>query len=315
MRNDDHSLSASELTELLSQDLIGSIDLAERPRADALWALATPEASIAVRRDIDVLAQGIVAMLPTDACAPSADHRERVVNAVMSAGSLAGSHGEGIDFDEERIDEELGVVAKIGMTAQAAPGWVVAPAQPTESISELTADDSLRLIPSRRVSRFWRAAALASASAAAILAIATIDVQNQVSQIEQLMARDSFISDLGSLLGGSLRNSLFDENVSHVLLTSPTSQSVAVLLVNPLDGRGHLVFENADKTDGRRLAVVLIDDTHSKITQLETISALAGLNSVPLDNLSIQPGQRLAIYDFASGKELLTTRTLDFLLA
>ncbi|MCA9279096.1 MAG: hypothetical protein H6815_14055 [Phycisphaeraceae bacterium] len=301
---DDSQLSQSELTELLSQDLMGCLDPSDRIRLHQAWSSLSPEQTANVRTEVDALAASIESMLP-EVEPLSPDFADRIVKAVLSAGELAGTSGELV------LDDQHDIVGQIGV-----PTLVESPLVQHAIAGQVDAsEEHLRLIPSRRVSRFWRAMALASISAAAILGVAILDVRSQVSQIEQLLARDSFINDLSSMLGGSLQTLLFEEGTEHIRLTSETYRnSDAVLLVHPETGKGQLIAEIGDITDGRKLAVVIIDGNKG-FTQLETFTAQVGLVSVQLENLKFEQGQRLAIYDLASGKEILTTRSLDFLLA
>ncbi len=131
-------MTTAELLQLAAADLIGLLDEAERARFDEAFVAADPAVQSTIRREQARTAESILATLPT--AEPPAYLRALVLERVLGSadGSVDGDDHPDAAPGQDRSDAMRDVIPFTG-----SPG---------------AAEDHWKDIPTRGVSRYWRAA-------------------------------------------------------------------------------------------------------------------------------------------------------------
>lgn len=258
-------MSTQELIENAVLDAMGLLDEDELAAFDRAFDSASPRVQAMVRREQARLSQ-LGRLLPD--VDPPAGLRAAVIEAVRQA-----------------MAEEL-----LGREAEREE-------QPVRSAV-------FKLIPSKRVTPLWRAAAIGSMAASVVLAVTMMQMSTQYDALKDAIAKNELLDQISSELGSSFAQDLvLNPRTRGVHFTPPSEESSfagqAAVWYNPDWGSVRLFCSRMVRQDGRRYSLAIVDEQGKVVEQLLAFEASGGLDAeqVPLNLASIPDNNaRLALF-------------------
>lgn len=130
------------------------------------------------------------------------------------------------------------------------------------------------MIPSRRVSPLWRAAALGMAAAAVVFGVTTLKFQFHLDEMRRQMQDSELLALVNTQFGPKVRDVLFSRDTKRVILTpAPSTKGQASIFLNP-EWTDALFFCRAISAPaGRTLKVAIIDGDNKIVRELATFTS------------------------------------------
>ena len=250
-------MKTHELLEAATLDALGLLDDNERAAFEAAFTAAPPALQAQIRREQSRLCtiEGILPVVQPDPAL-----RARVVASVSAAAREAAA--------------ELAAAS----TARPAP-FDAAPIPP--------------IMGTRRVSPLWRGAALGFATAAVVMAVATLQLHGRFSELQRQARSDALITEiLKTYSSRVLEDSLFDQRTTRVVLTAsdPAQQGKASVWLNPEWDHAQFYCLNLPARDGRTYRVVVLDDQNRVVNTLAEFNSNGGLMNRELPAQQVAAG-------------------------
>ncbi|GJM18114.1 MAG: hypothetical protein DHS20C14_03270 [Phycisphaeraceae bacterium] len=258
-----------ELIEQAVLDALGILDPSERDAFEASLAQASPEIKAQVREEQGRLLD-LEALLPDDA--PRPELRELVLAAVRAAVS----------------EEATPVVGRVG-------GAAVAARQPRATFR-----------PAKRVSRMWRAAAIAFGAAFVGMTAMTLEVNRMYSEAGSRALVDTLYEHLGA---DALNEMVFDPETQRVVLTSmtdSTSGPKAAVWHNPDWDSARLFVSQLRTEPGERLRLVVLDDAGNIVANVREFESSGEFTDLRV-KIDLGTERRFAICREGQNVPLLST--------
>ncbi|MCL4741957.1 MAG: hypothetical protein KJZ54_07100 [Phycisphaerales bacterium] len=262
-------MTTAELMELALLDVLALLDEEERSAFDRAFAAATPEVQAQVRREQTRLAR-IDALLP-DVEAP-VTLRARVLAAVRAAMMASASPGE------------------------AAALHLAQNARPVEH----------RLHGHRRrVTPWWRAAALGATAAAVVLGTLLVQLHSEYQRLENDLKRDALLSQLVETFGSRyVTDAIFDADTRRVAFRpdTPGSQGRAAVWYHPdWDSARFFVVDLPVSTPDTTYRLVVLDDQGNVVQDVAQFDFRGGLLHRDIPVQVAASGSRLGVLATAAG--------------
>lgn len=226
-------MNIRDLFELSQLDALGLLDEQERAAFDAAFLAAPPEIRAQLRREQ-------ARWVTTDFVGCDAEPPEGLRDAVLADIGVAAMRGRVLDAVHREIARVQGSPASLE-TVLAHAGGRAGPA----------------IMPVRRVSPVWRAAALGFASAAVAFAGMTLYERDRIDQ----MARDSrTVGEVVAVPG--IGDTVFNADVSKIVLDAAQGfKGEAALFLNSEKSEGRLYCRNLSTSPGVVYRVLLVDES------------------------------------------------------
>lgn len=160
------------------------------------------------------------------------------------------------------------------------------------------------LLPNRRVSPLWRAAALGLATATLVLSVVTVRLQLDFGDLNRQMQTDSLIQELQAKFGSPfVRDVLFNADTSRVVLASTSAEfkGEAAVFVNPDWNKAQFFFDGLPASGGRTYKLAVLDENDRVVEVLTTFDSSGGLDSRVVDYQPTSAKGSLAILDTDEG--------------
>lgn len=268
------------IQELIEFSLLDSLGLLE-PDESALLAKAKAEASPAVqdhvRREQARLAESMDWLPEVD---PPASLREAVlarVRAAMAAerearsvvhGAADSTHGSRIDAPRKR-------------------------------------KDLVAIVPSKQVSRLWRAAALGLLTAAVVLSTVFLELRGRINELDRRIRENSFTDESIRALGPGVKDLLLSGDFQRVRFSPSDAayEGQATLWFDPESRTAYLICDRLPELEGRSYTLVVLNDEGAITERLARFSSDGRFMQREV-TLVIQPQSRLAIVASGVGGEI-----------
>lgn len=226
-------MNIRDLFELSQLDALGLLDEQERAAFDAAFLAAPPEIRAQLRREQ-------ARWVATDFVGCDAEPPEGLRDAVLADIGVAAMRGRVLDAVHQEISRAQAVQPPAGPVIAHAGGRA-GPA----------------ILPVRRVSSVWRAAALGFASAAVAFAGMTLYERDRIEQ----MARDSqTVGEVFAVPG--IGDTFFNAKVPKIVLTAAEGfKGDGSLFLNTEKGEGRLYCRNLSTSPDAVYRVLLLDQS------------------------------------------------------
>ncbi|MCC5785499.1 MAG: hypothetical protein JJU33_02220 [Phycisphaerales bacterium] len=174
--------------------------------------------------------------------------------------------------------------------------------------------DSLTLRPSKGVSSAWRLGAVAAVAIAVVLGGATLQMQQEYTQLNQSIRNNAQIDQLNATFGTRfVEDAVFDTSTRQIAFV-PAADDVSArvsIFYNPGWNAVRLFCRNlGNEETSQTYRVALVDEAGQVVEVLHRFRPGPGFESreirVNLAELALR-GERLAILDDATGAVLMTT--------
>lgn len=146
------------------------------------------------------------------------------------------------------------------------------------AMAEESAAEPLAFVPplgrSRTVSRWWRAASLGLATAAAFFVISTLYLWNEYASLRQTIQGDQVLAQLADQFGHAyVRDMLLDADTTRVVFkrAADGSKAEASVFVNPEWDNAMFVAAGLTPTDGRPYRLAIVDENDGVVREIAVI--------------------------------------------
>lgn len=277
-------MTTRELFELCHMDALGLLDEQERDAFDAAFLAAPPGVQAQIRREQARLVQSD--FLFADEAPPpelrnhvlggvgSTKLRDKVLNAVRAEMSLAVPAGTRTD-----------VIA--------------------HSAGRLTP----QIVPTRRVSPVWRAAALGFASAAVAFAGATLQLRGEFERQNSDARVASGVDDMLKIRGTSPQGVLFGPEDKVLMQAEPGIAILASCWVDKSTGAVKVFTNGLTASANQEYCLVALDDSGNIIKELDRFSQLTSYQALAR-HVDLSETHKLAIVQVAAGASAIDGRRL-----
>mgnify|MGYP001246856583 CR=1 FL=1 len=271
--SNETTMGTRELIELAVLDAFGLLEPGEQEGFERSFMLAPPSLQAQIRRQQTRLAQD-ESLLPS--VVPPHELRIAVLDAVRRA----------MERDQDHAMREA-VLARVGAA-------VAADARSREP----------QIVRSRRVSPFWRAAALGLAASAVVFGVATLQMRSEIDRLASAVESDTILAAMHQNFGSeNLHAALLDANTQRFVFdrTSGTTAEASIWF-NPDWAEAQLFYRDLPAHGDSRYRVVALDAEGNVRSELATFSSTGGLGSC---RVKVSPGTpvRLAILPASGGPE------------
>lgn len=159
---------------------------------------------------------------------------------------------------------------------------------------------SMDMVPSRGVSKVWRASAIGLLTAAIVLGATTLQLREQFNTLDQRIRENNFTDESVRALGPGVKDLLLSGEFQRVRFTpsETTYQGQATLWFDPESRTAYLICDRLPVDDGRSYTLVVLNDEGAVAERLANFSSDGRFMQREV-KLVMQPNTRLAI--LASG--------------
>ncbi len=167
----------------------------------------------------------------------------------------------------------------------------------------------LELIPSRKVSPIWRAAAIGSLAAAVVFGVSVTRMTDEYDRLRDAIGKDQLLEQITQQFGSRyVEDMIYDPDVVRVVFGSASTDFVgkaAVFFSDSWDEQSRFFSTKLSSKDGQRFRLVVVDQNDSVVKELASFEASGGL--VDAEMIDFDPRDlsrdnvRLAV--FAEGGE------------
>ncbi|MEQ8769668.1 MAG: hypothetical protein RIB60_04065 [Phycisphaerales bacterium] len=257
-------MSTYELIEQAVLDALGILEPEERDAFEAALAGAAPDVRAQVREEQERLLD-LEDLLPDES--PRPELRDLVLAAVRAAIT-----------DEEKAGTP--VVAKLS------PGSAPVVREPRPAFR-----------PAKRVSRMWRAAAVALGAAFIGMSAIMLEVQGLYSEASSRATFDEVYESAGS----AANKILFGAECTKVVMTSVTDADgangpQAAVWKDPDWDTARLLLNRVKTNPGENLRLVVIDDSGEIVEEVRRFQSTGELTEIRVQIKDVGPQHNLAIF-------------------
>ncbi len=146
---------------------------------------------------------------------------------------------------------------------------------------------TLELIPSRKVSPIWRAAAIGSLAAALVFGVSVAQMTDHYDELRDAIGKDQLIEQITQQFGSRyVQDMIFDGDTARFVFTSASEDfggQAAVFFNEGWEG-ARFFSTKLSSADGQRFRLAIVDDNNSVIQELLAFEASGG----PLDSEQIE---------------------------
>lgn len=159
------------------------------------------------------------------------------------------------------------------------------------------------MLPNRRVSPLWRAAALGLSTAVVVLGVTVAYVQASFDELTRQIHTDTLLAQMQVKFGSPIvRDMLFDGDTSRVVFTAADAEfkGEASLFINPEWDKARLFCNALPASGGRAYKLAILDENDRVVEVLSTFESQGGLEHKQI-TLDPRSTARLAIVTSAEG--------------
>jgi hypothetical protein len=153
------------------------------------------------------------------------------------------------------------------------------------------------MVPSRGVSRFWRAASMGLAAAVIVLGVTNLRMQTQYQDLNTLLQNDQVLKVVSNEFGPSfVKNVLFSKDTKRIVLAPKATgyKGLASVWMNKEWKEGLLFCHAMPSPEGKTFKIAIVDDNDRIVKELASFESNGELKPVKL-HLSGTDVGRLAV--------------------